>query len=78
MNGSDEEKCTFTGIIIATNQVSQNLSNYLPPGMAESFTPEQRDNAIYGSKMVVVLEQCMLATTWLIKACLLLMYSQLT
>ncbi len=46
--------------------------------MAETFTPDQRNNAIYGSKMVMVLEECMLTTTWLIKACLLLMYSQLT
>ena len=46
--------------------------------MAETFTPEQHNNAVYGSKMVMVLEECMLTTTWLIKACLLLMYSQLT
>lgn len=63
---------------MATNQVSQNLSNYLPPGAAEKFTPDERNNAIYGSKMVLVLEECMLTTTWLIKACLLLMYYELT
>ncbi|KAL8863140.1 MAG: hypothetical protein Q9178_000515 [Gyalolechia marmorata] len=69
---------TFTGVIVSVNQVSHNLSNYLPPGAAESFTSEERENAIYGSKFVMVLEEFMLANTWLCKACLLILYHQMT
>ncbi|KAI4157472.1 MAG: hypothetical protein L6R39_000657 [Caloplaca ligustica] len=57
---------TFTGVIVSVNQVSQNLSNYLPPGVVETFTPEEHANAIYGSKFVLILEEFMLANTWLL------------
>ncbi|KAI4189692.1 MAG: hypothetical protein L6R41_001301 [Letrouitia leprolyta] len=63
---------TFTGVIVSVNQVSHNLSNYLPAGAAEKFTPEEKDNAIFGSKFVMILEEFMLANTWLCKACLLI------
>ncbi|KAL8931968.1 MAG: hypothetical protein Q9211_006614 [Gyalolechia sp. 1 TL-2023] len=69
---------TFTGVIVSVNQVSHNLSNYLPPGAAEKFTPEEKDNAIFGSKFVMVLEEFMLANTWLCKACLLMLYHHMT
>ncbi|KAL8645779.1 MAG: hypothetical protein Q9226_007145 [Calogaya cf. arnoldii] len=69
---------TFTGVIVSVNQVSHNLSNYLPDGAAEHFTPEERENAVYGSKFVMILEQFMLANTWLCKACLLFLYHQMT
>ncbi|KAL8628038.1 hypothetical protein Q9189_006247 [Teloschistes chrysophthalmus] len=69
---------TFTGVIVSVNQVSQNLSNYLPPGVAESFTKDEHDNAVYGSKFVLILEEFMLANTWLCKACLLMLYYQMT
>ncbi|KAI4257433.1 MAG: hypothetical protein L6R42_005668 [Xanthoria sp. 1 TBL-2021] len=69
---------TFTGVIVSVNQVSHNLSNYLPPGVAEEFTSEEHDNAVYGSKFVMILEEFMLANTWLCKACLLILYHQMT
>ncbi|KAL8660284.1 MAG: hypothetical protein Q9202_006695 [Teloschistes flavicans] len=69
---------TFTGVIVSVNQVSQNLSNYLPPGVADSFTKDEHDNAVYGSKFVMILEEFMLANTWLCKACLLFLYYQMT
>ncbi|KAL9046190.1 MAG: hypothetical protein Q9214_000910 [Letrouitia sp. 1 TL-2023] len=69
---------TFTGVVVSANQVAQNLSNYLPPGVAETFTPEETDNAIYGSKFVMILEEFMLTTTWLVKACLLILYNHMT
>ncbi|KAL8763247.1 MAG: hypothetical protein Q9184_000887 [Pyrenodesmia sp. 2 TL-2023] len=58
---------TFTGVIVSVNQVSTNLSNYLPPGVAESFTPEERDNAVYGSKFVLILEELGLKQNKLVK-----------
>ncbi|KAL8710763.1 MAG: hypothetical protein Q9220_004781 [cf. Caloplaca sp. 1 TL-2023] len=69
---------TFTGVIVSVNQVSHNLSNYLPPGTAETFTPEEHDNAVFGSKFVMILEEFMLANTWLCKACLLILYHHMT
>ncbi|KAL8728849.1 MAG: hypothetical protein Q9181_005193 [Wetmoreana brouardii] len=51
---------TFTGVNVSVNQVSHNLSNYLPPGTAEQFTPEQHDNAVFGSKFVMILEEFIL------------------
>lgn len=69
---------TFTGVIVTTNQVATNGSNYLPPGAAELLTEPEIVSAIWGSKMTFVLEEFTLSTTWLIKACMLLMYGRLT
>ena len=69
---------TFTGAVVSTMQVANSGSNYLPDGAAELLTPEEIVSAIYGSKMTLVLEEFTLFTTWQIKACLLLFYSQLT
>ncbi|KAH8587012.1 hypothetical protein B0O99DRAFT_465523, partial [Bisporella sp. PMI_857] len=69
---------TFTGVIVSTNQVANNGSNYLPPGAAELLTPEEMDSAVYGSKMSIVLEQFNLFTLWQIKSCILLLYGRLT
>lgn len=69
---------TFTGVIVSTNQVATNGSNYLPPGAAELLTEPEIVSAIWGSKMTFVLEEFTLSTTWLIKACMLLMYGRLT
>ncbi|KAF2489806.1 UbiD family decarboxylase, partial [Lophium mytilinum] len=69
---------TYTGDVISVNQVMQNGSNYLPPGVAESLSPQGVKNAIWGSKMTLALEEFQLSTTWLVKACLLFMYNRLT
>jgi hypothetical protein len=69
---------TFTGVIVSTMQVATNGSNYLPPGAAELLTEPEIVSAIWGSKMTLILEEFTLTTTWLIKACMLLMYSRLT
>ncbi|OCK93152.1 uncharacterized protein K441DRAFT_661911 [Cenococcum geophilum 1.58] len=69
---------TFTGDVVSVNQVAVNGSNYLPPGEAEKLSTEEVKAAVWGSKMTVALEEFQLTTTWLVKACLLLMYSRLT
>ena len=69
---------TFTGDVVSVNQVAVNGSNYLPPGEAEKLSTEGVKAAVWGSKMTVALEEFQLTTTWLVKACLLLMYSRLT
>ncbi len=40
--------------------------------------PLQVSDRIYGSKLVVGLEQCMLLCTWGVKACLLIIYYKVT
>lgn len=72
------KQVTFTGVTVSVNQVAQNLSNYLAPGVAETLTPTEVQNAIFGSKFVFILEEFQLTTTWLVKACLLLLYRQIT
>ena len=69
---------TLTGVIVSVNQVSQNLSNYLAPGVYETLTPDEIKNAVYGSKFVLILEEFKLTTIWLIKACLLILYHHMT
>ncbi|KAH8815546.1 hypothetical protein F5884DRAFT_181938 [Xylogone sp. PMI_703] len=69
---------TYTGVIVSTIQVANNGSNYLPPGVAETLTPPEIRSAIWGSKMTLVLEEFTLTTIWLLKGCVLLMYSRLT
>lgn len=40
--------------------------------------PEEVQSRIYGSKIVIGLEQCMLFSTWGVKTCLLLLYYKMT
>ncbi|KAL9129466.1 MAG: hypothetical protein Q9217_002100, partial [Psora testacea] len=68
----------FTLVIVSLNMTAQNLSNYLPPGRFETLTPEEVENAVYGSKFVFITEEFQLATLWLCKACLLILYSSMT
>lgn len=71
--------CTYTVFIVTINIVSDYNSNLLPPGFDEStLTPDDIASRVYGSKMVLVVEQCQCWTIWAIKACLLLMYLRIT
>jgi hypothetical protein len=63
---------------VSSNQVAANGSNYVPDGTVELWSPEQVEAAVLGSKMLVALEEFMLATVWLVKACLLLLYARMT
>lgn len=71
---------TFTGVFITTYEVSKNGSNYTHLGSkeGESLSQDQIDQAIWGSKMTFVLEEFLIITIWLIKACILLLYGRLT
>jgi hypothetical protein len=64
--------------MVTVNQVAANNSNYLPPGAFAKMTPAEVKNAVYGSKMVFAMETCMVATTWLCKACVLFILHYLT
>ena len=69
---------TYTVVIVSVNQTANNLSSYLPPGFVETLTPDEIQNAIYGSKFVFICECFKLTTIWLVKACLLILYSHMT
>lgn len=71
-------KVSFTGVIVAVNQVAKNGSNYVPDGLEATWTPQQVAEAEWGSKMLLALEQFILATLWLVKACLLILYARMT
>ena len=51
--------CFYTTLIAAINIVRDTSSNLLPPGFdVESLTKSEIQNREYGSKMVMVVEQC--------------------
>ncbi|OJJ29833.1 hypothetical protein ASPWEDRAFT_46594 [Aspergillus wentii DTO 134E9] len=69
---------TFTGVIVCVNETATYGSNYLPAGEAEQLDKKGREDAVWGSKMTFALEHFTLASLWMIKGCLLLIYNRLT
>ncbi|KAK3623357.1 hypothetical protein LTR56_021629 [Elasticomyces elasticus] len=71
--------CFYTTLVVAINIVRNTNSNLLPPGYDTSHLSQQdiRERT-YGSKLILVVEQCQICTIWLAKACLLTMYFRLT
>jgi hypothetical protein len=69
----------YTAMIVCANKYVKAQSNLFPPGsnVAElsEYDLKQR---VYGSKMVVVVEQTTIAVIWSCKACLLIMYYRIT
>ena len=53
-------------------------TNLMLPEDIPTLTPESIQSRIYGSKLVLVVEQCMITTQWGCKICLLLIYYKLT
>ena len=53
-------------------------TNLIDPNAHIDLTPHEIDRRTYGSKTVLVVEQCMCAVQWGTKACLLLLYWRLT
>jgi hypothetical protein len=70
---------TETAFMITINKVVHYNSNLLAPGdNAASFTKEDIDERIYGSKLTVVVEQMQCCTIWPLKACLITLYWRVT
>ncbi|KAL1648836.1 hypothetical protein SLS58_002016 [Diplodia intermedia] len=71
--------CSYTTLIVTINIVAFTESNLLPPGFdMDSLTPPDVAERRFGSKLVLVVEQCQCVTIWAVKACLLIMYYRLT
>ncbi|KAI1305113.1 hypothetical protein F5Y03DRAFT_164414 [Xylaria venustula] len=69
---------TDTTLLVALNILSTKNSNLIDPNDPPMLTPHEIQEREFGSKLVLVVEQMQIATTWLVKACLLIMYSRLT
>jgi len=68
----------YTTLIVTMNIVAHLDTNLMLPSDIPLLTPESIKSRIRGSKLVLVVEQCMIMTIWGCKICLLLMYSKLT
>lgn len=69
----------YTTLLITANIEMRAQSNLLKPGYPISeLTHEEISKRIYGSKMVIVVEQMYIAAIWGCKACLLILYYRLT
>lgn len=61
------------------HSVVMTSSNLIPPGEdVSTFSQAEIDTRIFGSKLVLVVEQMQILTIWLIKVCLLTMYLRMT
>jgi len=60
------------------NIVASLDTNLMMPGDIPQLTPDSIKSRIHGSKLVLVVEQSMICTTWGCKVCLLLLYHKLT
>ncbi|KAI8939961.1 hypothetical protein NX059_003686 [Plenodomus lindquistii] len=69
----------YTGLIVCLNIIVMGGgSNLFPPEQFATFSQEEIDERIKGSKIVVVSEQCMLNVIWILKSCMLLMLARMT
>ncbi|KAH7397543.1 hypothetical protein BKA64DRAFT_708232 [Cadophora sp. MPI-SDFR-AT-0126] len=69
----------YTALIVCLNVIAGGGgSNLYPPEDFETFTPKDIQDRIKGSKIVIISEQAMLNVIYIIKACMLIMYTRLT
>ncbi|PVH79674.1 hypothetical protein DL98DRAFT_560658 [Cadophora sp. DSE1049] len=69
----------YTALIVCLNVIAGGGgSNLYPPEDFDTFTPQNIQDRIKGSKIVVISEQAMLNVIYIIKACMLIMYTRLT
>lgn len=60
--------CSYTTLIVTINIVAFTESNLLPPGFSEKdLTPDDIAERRFGSKLVLVVEQCQCVTIWAVK-----------
>ncbi|KAI0458853.1 hypothetical protein F5B21DRAFT_527677 [Xylaria acuta] len=67
---------TDTVLMVTINLLRETDSNLIDPAHPPSLTPEEVVRRTLGSKLVLVVEQTQILTIWLVKACLLFMYSR--
>lgn len=69
----------YTALLVTMNIVANTNSNLIPPGIdVNEFSQQDINDRIYGSKLVVVVEQMQCITIWSLKGCLVFLYYRLT
>jgi hypothetical protein len=69
----------YTVSVVFANRWLKVQSNLEPPGFDfGALSPQELSRRVYGSKLVVVVEQMQIAVLWSCKACLLIMYHRIT
>ncbi|KAK5192811.1 hypothetical protein LTR99_010312 [Exophiala xenobiotica] len=70
--------CLYTILIVFLNIDLTVSTNLIDPAHPVDLTPHEIDKRTWGSKTVLLVEQCMCAIQWGTKVCLLLLYWRLT
>ncbi|KAH7120859.1 hypothetical protein B0J11DRAFT_507906 [Dendryphion nanum] len=71
--------CTLTVLFAFTHIVIHTNNNLLAPGEdITKWSAANFEERVYGSKLTISLEQMHILTIWLLKACLLIMYTRMT
>ncbi|KAL5339926.1 hypothetical protein BJX70DRAFT_397169 [Aspergillus crustosus] len=70
----------YTTLLILIRVSAEYATNLFPDSDLEAILADPQDVAsrVYGSKIVIGLEQCMLLSTWGVKTCLVVIYWKLT
>lgn len=69
----------YTVLVIFANRWLKVDSNIEPPGFDfGALSPKELSRRVYGSKLVVAVEQMHISVIWACKACLLIMYHRIT
>ena len=75
----NQNQISMTVLMGAMHIVVRSSSNLIAPGEdISTFSADEVQRRVYGSKLVLVVEQMQCITIWLVKACLLLMYRRMT
>ncbi|KAK5788809.1 hypothetical protein VI817_009767 [Penicillium citrinum] len=72
--------CIYTSMLILIQISARYATNLMDPKDYDKVLadPKQVRDRIYGSKIVIGLEQCMLVSTWGVKTCMLILYWRIT
>ena len=69
----------YTVLIVVINIIAHTSSNLLEPGTnMATMSRDERNERVFGSKLILVVEQMQMITIWLVKACLIILYYRLT
>ncbi|CAG8089747.1 unnamed protein product [Penicillium salamii] len=70
----------YTTLLVLIQISARYATNLMDPNDYDEVLadPKQVSDRIYGSKIVIGLEQCMLVSTWGVKACMLMLYWRIT
>lgn len=69
----------YTALLVTMNIVANTNSNLIPPGInVDDFTQQELDERVYGSKLVVAVEEMQCITVWSLKGSLVFLYYRLT